>query len=124
MDLSKLGQAEPASAHNLTVRDDRAYWQRFQSVMEDEKDFPKAWLALQCIAIEKVVSGCIVLIEKDRFRPSGSWPEGGKQSDALMMVAEHALKEKRGREPAVYTAGSFKTAQHVAAFHLVTINCR
>jgi RND family efflux transporter MFP subunit len=106
MDLNKLGQPVlSTSAVTTTAHDDRILWQRFQQAFENGQEFPGAWLALQCTTIDKVVCGCVVLLENDRFKPMGYWPAATKHSDSLMAVAEHALKERRGVVQSMKSSG-------------------
>lgn len=97
MDLNKLGQTQPAaSGATLAVPDDRTLWQRLYRALDDDRELPVAWLALQCAAIGKVVCGCVVLQDGERFKPMAFWPETAKHSESLTAVAEQALTERHG----------------------------
>ncbi|WP_455365415.1 HlyD family efflux transporter periplasmic adaptor subunit [Kaarinaea lacus] len=76
---------------------EQALWQQFARP-ENNAEFYRSWLALQCNQIKQCLRGVLVLGELDTgpYAPAAYWPEGQGGSGPLANLAEQALAERRG----------------------------
>ena len=74
-----------------------ALWKRL-SEAADVASLARAWIALQCQAIEGATRGLVLLAGETRgqFEPVAYWPEGAPKAVALAGAAELAIRERRG----------------------------
>ena len=72
-------------------------WRHFAAARSPE-EFCRHWLAVQCHAIEDVREAVVVLQRPgaEDFVPLATWPEGRREADVPMEIAERALREGRG----------------------------
>ena len=72
-------------------------WARFSSA-RGRAEFCVSWLSLQCLQIERV-SGGLLLLGPDRegaFTPAAMWPDASRDLRHLSATAERTLGERRG----------------------------
>jgi multidrug resistance efflux pump/GAF domain-containing protein len=72
-------------------------WSRFSSARA-RAEFCVSWLSLQCLQIERV-SGGLLLLGPDRegaFTPAAMWPDASRDLRRLSGAAERTLSERRG----------------------------
>jgi Barrel-sandwich domain of CusB or HlyD membrane-fusion len=93
-----------------------ALWRRL-SEPDSVSDMARAWLALQCQAIEGASRGLVMLAGEapNSFEVAALWPEGSNRSAPLTAVAELALRERRG---VASGDGSGRTANPQGAAHV------
>ena len=76
---------------------DQTVWKKFIDATST-KDFARYWLDLQCSFIDGVNRAVVVLGKEDSgpYKPTAYWPENEDVSFNLTVVAEMAMKERRG----------------------------
>jgi len=76
---------------------DQTVWKNFFDA-SSTKEFTKYWLNIQCSFIDGVNRGVVVLGEGDSgpYKPVTNWPENEDVCFNLTVVAEMAIKERRG----------------------------
>lgn len=110
------GFSEHAATERTTAQVsqlEQVLWQQFSHADQDD-DFYRSWLALQCHQIEQCMRGVLVLgpVDTGPFTPAAYWPEGQGGSDSLAALAEQALTARKGMVLKYELPGA--EAQHAA----------